>query len=57
VSWRLRRAATHRAAYLGFGATVAALLFVPFLNLFLMPAAVAGGTKLFLDLEASNEVE
>lgn len=37
---------------LGFGAGVAVLLFVPFVQLFFMPAAVAGGTLLFLDLEA-----
>lgn len=37
---------------LGFGTGVAVLLFVPFVQLFFMPAAVAGGTLLFLDLEA-----
>jgi CysZ protein len=36
---------------LGFGAAVWACLFVPFLNLAFMPIAVAGGTRLFLDLE------
>ena len=35
---------------LGFGVAVSILLFVPILNLFLMPLAVAGGTRLFLDL-------
>jgi CysZ protein len=35
---------------LGFGFSLSILLFVPFLNLFLMPIAVAGGTRLFLDL-------
>lgn len=35
---------------LGFGFAVAACLFVPLLNLFFMPLAVAGGTRLFLDL-------
>lgn len=34
---------------LGFGAGVFALFFVPVLNLFFMPAAVAGGTLLFLE--------
>ena len=34
----------------GFGAGVWLLLFVPLLNLLFMPAAVAGGTLLFLDL-------
>ena len=36
---------------LGFGLGVWALLFVPLLNLLFMPAAVAGGTLMFLDLE------
>lgn len=37
---------------LGFGFAVAACLFVPLLNLCFMPLAVAGGTRLFLDLYA-----
>ncbi|HEX5656386.1 MAG TPA: EI24 domain-containing protein [Polyangiales bacterium] len=37
---------------LGFGFAVATCLFVPLLNLCFMPFAVAGGTRLFLDLEA-----
>jgi CysZ protein len=40
---------------LGFGAAVGACLFVPLLNLFFMPLAVAGGTRLFLDLAAYGE--
>lgn len=35
----------------GFGAGVFFMLWIPILNLFFMPAAVAGGTLLFLDLE------
>lgn len=35
---------------LGFGCAVAGCLFVPLLNLCFMPLAVAGGTRLFLDL-------
>jgi CysZ protein len=35
---------------LGFGAAVSICLFIPIVNLFLMPLAVAGGTRLFLDL-------
>ena len=35
----------------GFGSGVWLFLFVPFLNLMFMPAAVAGGTLLFLDME------
>jgi CysZ protein len=37
---------------LGFGFAVGACLFVPLLNLCFMPLAVAGGTRLFLDLSA-----
>jgi CysZ protein len=37
---------------LGFGFAVWATLFVPLLNLVFMPLSVAGGTLLFLDLEA-----
>jgi len=40
---------------LGFGFAVAGCLFVPLLNLFFMPLAVAGGTRLFLDLVAYRE--
>lgn len=40
---------------LGFGFAVAACLFVPLLNLFFMPLAVAGGTRLFLDLLTYRE--
>lgn len=40
---------------LGFGFAVAACLFVPLLNLFFMPLAVAGGTRLFLDLLAYRD--
>ena len=36
---------------LGFGTGVFLFLWVPVLNLFFMPAAVAGGTLLFLDME------
>lgn len=41
----------HRWALWGFGAGVWALLWVPLLNLLLMPGAVAGGTMLVLELE------
>jgi CysZ protein len=37
-------------AVAGFGAGVWVLLFIPLINLFFMPAAVAGGTMLFLAL-------
>ena len=39
----------------GFGTGVWLFLFVPFVNLLFMPAAVAGGTLLFLELERGNE--
>ncbi len=44
----------HAGPLLGFGLAAWALLFVPGLNLLLMPAAVAGGTLLYLDLERSE---
>jgi CysZ protein len=39
---------------LGFGTAVWLCLFVPILNVAFMPIAVAGGTRLFLDLEAAQ---
>jgi CysZ protein len=39
---------------LGFGLAVWLLMLIPFLNLWLMPAAVAGGTRLFLDVERES---
>jgi CysZ protein len=47
---RLSLLAMHPLRTLGFGFAVGACLFVPLLNLFFMPLAVAGGTRLFLDL-------
>ena len=41
----------------GFGVAVWGCLFVPILNLAFMPIAVAGGTRLFLDLEAELHSE
>ena len=41
---------------LGFGAGVYLFLMIPLVNLFFMPAAVAGGTLLFLDLEREGLV-
>lgn len=48
---RLSFARAELPAVAGFGAGVWILLFVPLVNLFFMPAAVAGGTMLFLSLE------
>lgn len=47
---RLAFARAHLGVMLGFGVGVWAFLWIPVLNLFFMPAAVAGGTKLFLDI-------
>ncbi|MCA9574595.1 MAG: EI24 domain-containing protein [Sandaracinaceae bacterium] len=55
-----RRAALVRSRFLpmfGFGAGVYLFLLIPIVNLFFMPAAVAGGTLLFLDLEREAEPE
>ncbi len=38
----------------GFGTGVWLFLFIPLVNLFFMPAAVAGGTLLFLDMEGEG---
>ncbi|MCZ6807445.1 MAG: EI24 domain-containing protein [Deltaproteobacteria bacterium] len=47
VTWTRQRL----AAVAGFGTGVWVLLFVPLVNLFFMPAAVAGGTMLFVALQ------
>lgn len=54
IGARLRFARQHAGSMLGLGAGVWALLYVPLLNLFFMPAAVAGGTLMFLDLYGDN---
>ena len=41
-------------AVAGFGTGVWVLLFIPLVNLLFMPAAVAGGTMLFIELEATE---
>lgn len=51
---RFSLAARHFAAMMGFGTGVWIILFVPLLNLLFMPVAVAGGTLLYLDLEAQD---
>jgi len=45
LAWR------HFLPMMGFGTGVWAFLLVPFVNLVFMPAAVAGGTLLYIDLE------
>lgn len=52
---RLRILRAYWPRLVGFGLGISFLLAIPFLNLFFMPAAVAGGTLLFLDLEATRE--
>jgi CysZ protein len=47
----------HAAPLAGFGVTAWFLLWVPGINLVLMPAAVAGGTLLYLDLETAGATE
>ncbi len=54
VRYRAKLAGTQFSAMLGFGTAVWLLLFVPFVNLLFMPAAVAGGTLLFLDLQPDS---
>ncbi|MEM6958225.1 MAG: EI24 domain-containing protein [Myxococcota bacterium] len=52
--WRFVR--RYFGASFGFGTGVFLALFVPVLNLFFMPAAVAGGTLLFLNIEDAGDV-
>lgn len=47
----------HTRPLIGFGVAAWALLLVPGLNLLLMPACVAGGTLLYLDLEVRGRGE
>ncbi len=54
VSERVALLWRHPASMLGFGTGVWCFLLVPFVNLLFMPAAVAGGTLLYLALEADN---
>lgn len=48
---RRRWAGQRRSALFGFGGAVYLTMLVPLLNFLLMPAAVAGGTMLFVELE------
>ena len=54
IRYRMGLARRHFLPMFGFGTGVWLFLFVPFLNLLFMPAAVAGGTMLYLDLEAEG---
>jgi CysZ protein len=57
IAYRFSMFREHFLPMLGFGTGVWLFLFVPLLNLFFMPAAVAGGTLLFLDLEGESEAK
>jgi CysZ protein len=50
VRQRLRLVGAYPGPLLAFGLSVWCFLFIPIVNLFLIPAAVAGGTLLFIDL-------
>ena len=51
MNYRFSMLKQHAMPMFGFGSGVWLFLFIPLVNLFFMPAAVAGGTLLFLDLE------
>jgi len=51
---RLRLLTTRPSTMFGFGLSVWICMWVPLANLVFMPAAVAGGTMLFLDLHAAD---
>ncbi len=57
IAYRFSLLREHFLPMLGFGTGVWLFLFVPLLNLLFMPAAVAGGTLLFLDLEGEAEAK
>jgi len=54
VTYRFSLLTHHFMPMFGFGSGVWLFLFIPLVNLLFMPAAVAGGTLLFLDLEREN---
>ena len=51
LSFRFTLATRHFWAMSGFGTGVWLILFIPLVNLFFMPLAVAGGTLLYVDVE------
>jgi len=51
VTYRFGLLTDHFMPMFGFGTGVWLFLFIPLVNLLFMPAAVAGGTLLFLDVE------
>jgi uncharacterized protein involved in cysteine biosynthesis len=54
VGYRFGMLRAHFLPMFGFGTGVWLFLFIPLVNLLFMPAAVAGGTMLFLDLEGET---
>lgn len=54
ITYRFGVLQEHFMPMFGFGTGVWLFLFVPLVNLLFMPAAVAGGTLLFLDLEGQR---
>jgi len=57
VSDRVAFARSQLPAVAGFGTGVWLLLFIPLVNLFFMPAAVAGGTMLFVALHEDGNLD
>ncbi|MGE3636870.1 MAG: EI24 domain-containing protein, partial [Sandaracinaceae bacterium] len=55
IAYRFSVVREHFGAMLGFGSGVWLFLFLPLVNLLFMPAAVAGGTLMFLDLEGRGQ--
>lgn len=57
LGFRLAMGVRHFLSMTGFGTGVWVILFIPLVNLLFMPAAVAGGTLLYLDLECRDGLE
>lgn len=57
VGFRLELIRREFLPMLGFGTGVWLFLLIPLVNLLFMPAAVAGGTLLFLDLERARQTQ
>jgi len=53
---KLRVVFTHAPATLGFGLVHSLVLWIPFVNLAVLPVAIAGGTLLYCDLERAGLV-
>lgn len=54
TTYRFGMLTSHFLPMFGFGTGVWLFLFIPLVNLLFMPAAVAGGTLMFLDLEGEG---